>query len=189
MSILLHICCGPCATATVGHWRDQGYEVVGFFHNPNIQPLLEYRRRLTGSRDLATRLGFDLLEDQEYDPAAWFELVGSKGADRCRACIAQRLDRAAREAADRRCEGFTTSLSISPWQDHDAIEAAGAEAGERHGVEFLYQDLRPLYRESRRLAREWGLYRQKYCGCVLSEWERYRDGSATKAPSADAVRR
>ena len=77
-----------------------------------------------------------------------------------------------REAA----HAFTTSLAISPWQDHDAIRGRrGTRAGERHGVTFLYEDLRPLYRESRRLARERGLYRQQYCGCVLSEWERYRD--------------
>lgn len=175
MSLLLHICCGPCATATVTHWRDQGRDVVGFFYNPNIHPLLEYRRRLSGSRDLAAQLGFELTEDLEYDPAAWFALVGSKGAGRCEACIAQRLDRAAREASARGCEAFSTSLSISPWQDHEAIVAGGNAAAERHGVEFLYRDLRSLYRESRRLSREAGLYRQTYCGCVLSEWERYRD--------------
>jgi predicted adenine nucleotide alpha hydrolase (AANH) superfamily ATPase len=159
----------------VTHWRDQGYDVVGFFHNPNIHPLLEYRRRLSGSRDLAALLGFELGEDLEYDPAAWFARVGARAADRCAECIAQRLDRAAREAASRGCEAFSTSLSISPWQDHDAIVAGGAAAAERHAVEFLYHDLRNLYRESRRLSREAGLYRQTYCGCLLSEWERYRD--------------
>lgn len=185
MSVLLHICCGPCATATVTHWRNQGDEVAGFFYNPNIHPLLEYRRRLTGSRDLAAQLDFELNEDLEYDPTEWFALVGSKGADRCRACIAQRLDRTAREASARGCEAFSTSLSISPWQNHEAIVAGGTAAAERHGVEFLYRDLRPLYRESRRLSREAGLYRQTYCGCILSEWERYRDRPGpSKGPAA-----
>ena len=187
MSLLLHICCGPCATATVPHWREQDHEVVGFFHNPNIHPLLEFRRRLTGSRDLAAQLGFDLKEDLEYDPAAWFARVGTQGADRCVACIAQRLDRTACEAAARGCEAFSTSLSISPWQDHDAIMVGGAAAAERHGVEFLYHDLRPLYRESRRLSREAGLYRQAYCGCLLSEWERYRDRPGPAIPSTDGA--
>jgi predicted adenine nucleotide alpha hydrolase (AANH) superfamily ATPase len=187
MSLLLHICCGPCATATVPHWREQGHEVVGFFHNPNIHPLLEFRRRLTGSRDLAAQLGFELTEDLEYDPSAWFARVGAQGADRCVACIAQRLDRAGSEAAARGCEAFSTSLSISPWQDHDAIMAGGAAAAERHGVEFLYHDLRPLYRESRRLSREAGLYRQAYCGCILSEWERYRDRPGAAIPSTDSA--
>jgi len=190
MSLLLHICCGPCATATVAHWRDQGRDVVGFFYNPNIHPLLEYRRRLSGSRDLAALLGLGLAEDLAYDPAAWFADVGGKGPDRCVACIAQRLDRTAREAAARGFGAFSTSLSISPWQDHDAIVEGGAAAAERHGVAFLYEDLRPLYRESRRLSREAGLYRQKYCGCILSEWERYRErpGPETSPPGgADAT--
>jgi predicted adenine nucleotide alpha hydrolase (AANH) superfamily ATPase len=172
----------------VTHWRDHGHDVVGFFHNPNIHPLLEYRRRLTGSRDLAALLGFELAEDLEYDPAAWFGRVGSKGAARCKACIAQRLDRTAREASVRGCREFSTSLSISPWQDHDAIVTGGEAAAERHGVEFLYHDLRSLYRESRRLSREAGLYRQTYCGCLLSEWERYRDRPGPPmAPTGDST--
>ena len=65
--------------------------------------------------------------------------------------------------------------------------AGGAAAAERHGVEFLYHDLRPLYRESRRLSREAGLYRQAYCGCLLSEWERYRDRPGSAIPSTDAA--
>ncbi len=78
------------------------------------------------------------------------------------------------EAVAQGCDAFSTSLSISPWQDHAAIQREGAQAGERHGVEFVYEDLRELYGESRRLSREWGIYRQKYCGCLVSEWERYR---------------
>jgi predicted adenine nucleotide alpha hydrolase (AANH) superfamily ATPase len=175
MTTLLHICCGPCATATVGHWRDEGHDLVGFFHNPNIQPLLEFRRRLQGARDLAKAVGLPLQEDLTYDPERWFAEVGSHGAARCRRCIGARLDRAAAAASAGGCAAFTTSLAISPWQDHEAIREEGARVGETHGVTFLYRDLRPLYRDSRRLARERGLYRQQYCGCVLSEWERYRD--------------
>ena len=175
MRMLLHICCGPCATATVEHWRDKGPRVEGFFFNPNIHPLLEYRRRLTGVRDLAAATGLALREDLSYDPAAWFAQVGSSGAARCRACIGSRLRRAAEEAAAGGFGAFSTSLAVSPWQDHDAIREEGAAAGAEHAVEFLYQDLRPLFGASRRMARDRGLYRQKYCGCLLSEWERYRE--------------
>ncbi len=182
MNTLLHICCGPCATATVTHWTARGTQVVGFFHNPNVHPLLEFRRRLTGARDLAALLGLDLVEDLAYDPAAWFADAGSWGDERCRRCIGGRLERTAREAASLGLDSFTTSLAISPWQDHDAIREGGLAAAERHDVEFLYADLRPLYRDSRRLAREAGLYCQRYCGCVLSEWERYRDSGPRTSP-------
>ncbi|MBU4421913.1 epoxyqueuosine reductase QueH [Candidatus Parcubacteria bacterium] len=42
--ILLHICCGPCAThpATV---LSQEYEVIGYFYNPNIWPYEEWLKR------------------------------------------------------------------------------------------------------------------------------------------------
>lgn len=172
---LLHICCGPCATATIGYWRRSGHNLVGFFFNPNIQPLLEFRRRLEGARTLAAGAGLALREDLAYDPAAWFRQVGGLSEGRCAACIALRLGRAAAEAAAAGCDSFTTSLAISPWQDHEAIRETGQAAAAKAGVSFLYEDLRPLYRESRTLAKEADLYRQQYCGCLISEWERYRE--------------
>jgi predicted adenine nucleotide alpha hydrolase (AANH) superfamily ATPase len=175
MTTLLHICCGPCATATIDHWRGSDHDLVGFFHNPNIQPLLEFRRRLEGARDLAAAADLPLVEDLSYDPARWFADVGTPDSGRCRRCIGRRMERAALEARAQGCDAFTTSLAISPWQDHDAIREEGARAAASQGIAFLYEDLRPLYRESRRLARRHGLYRQAYCGCVISEWERYRD--------------
>ena len=177
MKLLLHTCCGPCASATIPLWAERGVLVTGFFFNPNVHPLLEWRRRAAGAHDVAAMTGVEMLEDPTYDPGAWFEKValGDPGeGSRCRRCIGQRLHRAAQEAVARDCSGFSTTLSISPYQDHEAIREAGAEAAQRFDVEFLYEDLRPLYGESRRLSREWGIYRQKYCGCLLSEWERYR---------------
>jgi len=174
MQLLLHICCGPCASATIPWWQTRGEKVLGFFHNPNIHPLLEYRRRLTGAREVSEINGIDLAEDTAYDPEDWFATVVGEEGSRCGRCIALRLDRAAAEAVSRGCDAFSTSLSISPWQDHDAIQLEGARAAQLYDVEFVYADLRSLYDESRRLSREWGIYRQKYCGCLVSEWERYR---------------
>lgn len=174
MKLLLHICCGPCASATIPHWRGKDASILAFSYNPNIHPLLEYRRRLTGARDVCDLSGAELIVDESYDPAAWFARVSTGEESRCSRCLGQRLDRSAEEAVAQGCDAFSTTLAISPWQDHEAIQAQGARAAERHGVEFLYEDLRPLYPESRRLSKEWGIYRQKYCGCLVSEWERYR---------------
>ncbi len=182
MKVLLHVCCGPCATATVPWWKARKADVLGFFSNPNIHPLLEYRRRLTGARDVASLAGMELIVDPTYDPEAWFASVGGGEGSRCARCIGQRLEQAAREALVHGCDAFSTTLSISPWQDHASIQAEGKRAGDRHGVEFIYADLRPLYGESRRLSREWGIYRQKYCGCLVSEWERYRDSASLTWP-------
>ncbi|MGI5939562.1 MAG: epoxyqueuosine reductase QueH [Thermoleophilia bacterium] len=174
-SLLLHICCGPCSSASIPALRAVEREVVGFFFNPNIHPFLEFRERLRGTRKAAAMTGLELREDLSYDPASWFADIQSADGLRCFHCIGMRLDRTAREAADRGYTAFSTTLAISPWQDHEAIRAGGRAAAACHGVEFVYEDLRPLYPESRRLSREWDLYRQKYCGCLLSEWERYRE--------------
>ncbi len=183
MKLLLHICCGPCASAVIPWWRSEHAEVVGFFRNPNIHPLLEYRRRLTGARDVAKTTATPLIEDDIYDPEAWFAQAAGAGGgragdaadSRCARCIGERLERTAARAVSEGCGAFSTTLSISPWQDHEAIRAGGEEAARLHKVEFVYEDLRRLYPESRRLSREWGVYRQKYCGCLVSEWERYRE--------------
>lgn len=174
-SLLLHVCCGPCASATFGYWSEQGVDFTAFFYNPNIHPLLEYRRRLEGASDACRITGVEFTADTDYDPAAWFARTVPGEGPRCQRCIAARLNRTAQEAASRGITSFSTTLSISPYQDHDAILRGGEKAAEAHGVAFVYRDLRGHYRDSQRLSREWGLYRQKYCGCLLSEWERYRD--------------
>ena len=147
----------------------------GFFYNPNIHPYMEYRRRLTGARDVADIHQTVFVADEHYDPMEWFQKVSYEGRPRCFWCIRDRLLRTARDARERGADAFSTTLSISPYQNHEAIREAGTEAAAVYGVPFLYEDLRSLYYESRRLSREWGLYRQKYCGCVVSEWERYRE--------------
>jgi hypothetical protein len=149
-------------------------EVTAFFFNPNIHPLLEWRRRATGARDVAEMTGVEILENPAYDPGAWFAAMVGGEVPRCHRCIAQRLQRTAEKAAAEGYDAFATTLTISPYQDHEAIRAVGEEASRRYDVEFLYRDLRSLYPESRRLSRQWGIYRQKYCGCLISEWERFR---------------
>ncbi len=45
-SILLHICCAPCATAVLEELRSGGDSVSGYFYNPAIQPWKELKRRI-----------------------------------------------------------------------------------------------------------------------------------------------
>ncbi len=177
--MFLHICCGPCACGTLPVWRARGVEVLGFYFNPNVHPFMEFKRRLEGVREVSSVTGTGLVVDASYDPQAWFLAVSGEPGGRCRDCIEMRLERTACEAADRGCDIFSTTLSISPWQDHDAIKTCGLAAAERHGVEFAYEDLRGEYSGSRELSRRLGLYRQKYCGCLVSEWDRYRGRRAS----------
>ncbi|MCL2747954.1 MAG: epoxyqueuosine reductase QueH, partial [Oscillospiraceae bacterium] len=93
--------------------------------------------------------------------------------ERCEICYRIRLEAAARYAAHGGYEGFSTTLLISPYQQHDRLRAIGEQVSLRYGVRFVYQDFRPMFRAGQNAAREMGLYRQKYCGCIFSEEERY----------------
>jgi predicted adenine nucleotide alpha hydrolase (AANH) superfamily ATPase len=94
--------------------------------------------------------------------------------ERCQICYRMRLRSAARTAAQQNADAFTTTLLISPYQDQQAIQLIGEEEGEAEGVAFYFENFRQGWGESRRLARRHHLYLQQYCGCIFSEWERYR---------------
>ncbi|MFZ5428222.1 MAG: epoxyqueuosine reductase QueH [Thermodesulfobacteriota bacterium] len=181
--LLAHACCGPCSITVFQALAGRGVAFAGFYHNPNIHPLTEYLRRKEALAEVGRRMGVDIVfADQEYDPAAFLRQAAFREADRCRFCYEIRLDRAAREARERGFEGFTTTLLYSKYQDHEAIRAAGEAAASVHGVAFAYVDFRPGWDEGIRLSKEWGLYRQPYCGCIFSEFDRYRKKLGRPSP-------
>ena len=174
-SLLVHVCCGPCAIVPLRELAGEGFALHGVFYNPNVHPLQEYARRREGARQVAGRLsvGLDCL-DGEYVPAAYFRLTAGRAEDRCAPCYRLRLARTARLARERGFSAFTTTLLSSVFQKHERIREAGLAAeAEAGGPAFLYRDFRPAFREGVRLSREWGVYRQRYCGCLFSEMERY----------------
>ncbi len=173
MRLLLHICCAPCSTATVEAWRLQGADITGTFFNPNIHPFSEHRRRYDTLLAYASKIGLPLAGEPLYDVAEWLRSVAGKErkGERCRICIGQRLRHTAGLAAAGGFEAFSTSLLVSPWQEHEIIIEEGEAAAAAEAVEFAYRDLRPSYRRSVEMSREAELYRQKYCGCIYSEHE------------------
>jgi predicted adenine nucleotide alpha hydrolase (AANH) superfamily ATPase len=169
---LLHVCCGPCAEWPITALREG---LVGFFYNPNIHPAEEHARRLENAERFAALRGLPLEVDVSYDEAPFRARMedpcvhgDGTASPRCRMCYALRLDAAARKAVEQGADSFTTSLLVSPYQDREALLEIGREAGSRHGVTFLEEDFRGGYRDGQRMAREDGLYRQKYCGCIAS---------------------
>jgi len=173
--LLVHACCGPCAITVFQTLLGRGVDVRGFSYNPNIHPLTEYLRRREALLQVGERLNIPITcADSEYDPALFLRLAAFREKDRCRHCYALRLDRTARQAKTLGCSGFTTTLLYSKYQDHQAIRQAGEDAAQAHGVDFAYEDFRPGWQEGIRLSKEWELYRQPYCGCIFSEFERYR---------------
>jgi hypothetical protein len=177
--VLLHTCCGPCSTVAVPTWRERGVEPVGWFQNPNIQPAVERERRLESMRRFSRAASLELVvpEQGEEAPAwrAWRDgLAGATPDERCAACLGLRLGAAGAAARRLGFSRFSTTLTVSPYQRHDLIRAAGEAAADVHGVDFVYLDARDRfsggYAECRRLE----LYRQPYCGCAPSKWETWR---------------
>lgn len=173
MKTLLHICCAPCANQPIEVLRGDGFEVTGFWYNPNIHPFTEYRSRRNCVRDYAAAIGLPLIERNDYGLRPFVREVAQDIAGRCVKCYEMRLFEAARQAKEGGFDSFTSSLFISPYQNHELMQEIAERAAWEYGVDFLYRDFRPYFKDGQNFAREHGFYMQKYCGCVFSEEERY----------------
>ena len=173
MRLFLHICCGPCTIGPLGVLWSQGYEVQGYFYNPNIHPYGEYQRRWEALEHLASLENLPVNREEGYPLREYLAgaLTADQEGERCRHCYRLRLGLTARRARAAGFSLFTTTLLGSPYQDREALLEAGEAAAAQEGIQFLAADFRPQFREGWRRAREMGLYTQKYCGCVFSEYE------------------
>ena len=176
-TVLIHTCCAHCTAYTAEHWQQQGYQLCAFWYNPSIHPYTEHQHRLEATKSLALEMGFPLVISGSYDMIDYFRRVAGHEADRCRHCFEMRLSRTAEYALQSGFDAFTTTLLISPHQKHAQLKDTGERIARETGVDFLYADLRKRYSDSRHRTKPLELYRQQYCGCLYSEWERY-SGSA-----------
>ncbi len=172
-SVLVHCCCVHCAAYTVDHWRRQGYEVSALWYNPNIHPYVEHQHRMEAMKSFAQEVNLPLIVTEGYELIEYFRQVVGHESQRCQYCFRLRLAKTAEVARQTGFNAFTTTLLISPQQKHDLILEVGSELAKEKGLDFLYADLRKRYSDSRRMTKGLNLYRQQYCGCVYSEWERY----------------
>jgi hypothetical protein len=172
--LLLHMCCGPCSIYPVQALRQQGYEVVGLFYNPNVHPLREYVRRREAAQEVAERLAIQVIfKDEEYDPAAFLRQVVHREASRCFYCYHLRLERTLSIARHGRFSAFSTTLLYSKQQYHKRIAQLGSDLAGGGQTRFVYQDFRAGWAEGVERSKQWSIYRQQYCGCIYSEAERF----------------
>ncbi|MFA5843338.1 MAG: epoxyqueuosine reductase QueH [Coriobacteriia bacterium] len=182
MRVLLHACCGPCLLEPYDALALE-HDVTVAYANPNIHPLEEYRRRRDTLFAYTEGTGVRAIE-LAYEPEAWDAAVTPYAGDRatrCRACFRLRLGMVAERAAKDGFEAVATTLTVSPYQDQDAVREAGEETCEAAGVAFLATDFRDRYRAATERSRALGMYRQRYCGCVHSEAEADAERAQRKA--------
>ncbi|MFQ5886301.1 MAG: epoxyqueuosine reductase QueH [Anaerolineae bacterium] len=174
--ILLHICCGPCSTYTIGRLREEGFSVTGFWYNPNVHPFSEHERRRECMEEYAGGVGLPMIWWPNYEMVEFLRRVSGHEAkgDRCSIDYRMRLEKTAEVAVQEGYDAFTSTLLISPHQDQALIREIGEELSPKYNLEFYFENFRRGWRERGRLAKEHNLYRQNYCGCIYSEWERYR---------------
>ena len=173
--ILCHVCCAPCYVGVYPELARAARKAEGFFYNPNIHPLLEFRRRLKSTKVLAEQMKIDIHCDEEYGLREFLRMAVNHEDERCPLCYQMRLRRTAEHAKEHGFDAFTTTLLISTHQKHDVIAKIGRKVGDETGVEFYYRDFRRLADDAHREAKRRHLYLQQYCGCVYSEEERYKD--------------
>ncbi|MDP2873462.1 MAG: epoxyqueuosine reductase QueH [Bacillota bacterium] len=176
--VLLHICCGPCATWPVRQLREAGSRPVGFWYNPNVHPYREYMLRLQSCRAMAAAVGLPLEVRDDYALRDYLTRVLPFGAgpERCSECYRIRLEATARKAQEIGLGAISTTLLVSPYQQHERLAAVARQVAAECGLSFVYQDWRAGFRQGRVESRALGLYHQGYCGCVFSEFERYAPG-------------
>ena len=169
MQILLHICCGPCLIYPFKRLKEQGFEINGFYYNPNIHPVEEFTKRKETLLELSKDLRLEV-EVPEFCEADYFCAINGKqdSAQRCVICWSLRLRNTALEAKKRNIQSFGTTLLVSPYQNHLVIKQLGEVIAQETGVKFYYEDFRPGFKAAYSEARNKGLYLQKYCGCKYS---------------------
>ena len=169
MNILLHICCGPCLIYPFGRLKEQGIKISGFYYNPNIYPVDEYQRRVEALKTLSREFSLSV-EYPGYREADFSQAIANQEnlPQRCSSCWSLRLRATARQAKDNGFTAFSTTLLVSPYQNHELLKQLGYQIGQEAGINFHYEDFRSGFKQAQVEARNRGIYRQKYCGCRYS---------------------
>ena len=179
--LLLHICCGPCSIFPLQFLQTQPeqFAITGYYYNPNIHPYKEFTRRRDTLQTFAEQKDLPLVIDERYLLEEFLQNAltamadGNGAAKRCQMCYEIRLRQTAIYAKEHKFDFFTTTLLVSPYQQHELIRTVGEQIGKELGVPFLYYDFRSGWQEGVKISRELEMYRQPYCGCIFSEKERY----------------
>ena len=176
-SLLLHSCCAPCSSYVLEYLSDY-FNITVFYYNPNIFPESEYTKRILEQQMLIGEMKVKrpvLFIAGHYDKERFYEMARGmehlkEGGERCLKCYELRLREAAKIAKEGGFEYYTTTLSISLLKNADRLNEIGTRLANEYGVKYLQSDFKKRngYKRSIELSKEFGLYRQDYCGCEFS---------------------
>lgn len=176
-TLLLQCCCAPCSSYVLSVLAEH-FDVLVYYYNPNIHPESEYQKRGEQFKKLFKGGNYETKVrwiPAEYDPERFFDAVKGlenepEGGARCTKCFWLRLRETVKKAKELGADYFTTTLSVSPHKNAQALNEIGIQLEKEYGVKFLRADFKKKegYKQSIVLSREYDLYRQDYCGCIFS---------------------
>lgn len=176
-SLLLHSCCAPCSSYVI-EYLSSYFRITVFYYNPNIYPEQEYEKRVQEQQELIRKMPVKypiLFVEGAFEKEKFYEMAqgledAPEGGARCIKCYEMRLRKTAELAQKENFDYFTTTLSISPLKNAEKLNKIGTHLAEIYGIEYLLSDFKKKngYKRSTELSREYGLYRQDYCGCEFS---------------------
>lgn len=177
-SLLLHSCCAPCSSYCLSY-LSKYFKITLLYYNPNIYPEEEYFHRAAEQKRLIEEMPFKnevtFLEGR-FDPREFYDAVKGfencrEGGERCFKCYELRLREAAKHAEEGSYDYFTTTLSVSPLKNAGKLNEIGERIAEEYGVKHLPSDFKKKegYKKTIEFSKQYGLYRQNYCGCVFSQ--------------------
>lgn len=200
-SLFLHSCCAPCSSYVL-EYLHSFFRITVFYYNPNITEEAEYGHRVKEQKRLISE--FNRKEDGaypiqviegDYQRQYFFDCVKGledcpEGGERCLVCYELRLRETARRAKECGADYFTTTLTISPLKNAQKLNEIGERLSQEMKVSFLPSDFKKKngYKRSVELSKEFGLYRQDYCGCVFSHRNTAHPGNADRLTSGRAVK-
>ena len=180
-TLFLHSCCAPCSSYVL-EYLSLYFKITVFYYNPNIYPDEEYFKRVKEQKEFIERfpakIKIDFVEGN-FDKDRFYAMAKGKenireGGERCFACYELRLRESAEYALKGNFDYFTTTLSISPLKNAEKLNQIGLSLEKEYGVKYLVSDFKKKdgYKRSVEISRQYGMYRQDYCGCVFSKKER-----------------
>ncbi len=178
--LLVHACCAPCLVA-VYEDIEKNYEEYNLesledmdviWYNINIHPKAEYEKRKETLKEFLGMKNKEGIFLDEYNLLDWTKKAVNHKENgfeiRCKYCYISRLEKVFEYAKNNGYTAVTTTLLISPYQKHDIICRVCEDLSKKYSVKFMYKDFRPMFWDGQHRARDLGLYRQKYCGCIFS---------------------
>lgn len=182
--LLLHACCAPCSSYVL-EYLSAYFSITVFYYNPNIYPDEEYNKRVAEQKAFIERFPAKhpiSFVEGDFDKGRFYEVTKGlekepEGGKRCQQCFHLRLEETAKLAKEMQMDYFTTTLSISPMKNAQMLNEIGGALAKDYGISYLYSDFkkREGYKRSVELSKEYGMYRQDYCGCVFSYRSRQQE--------------